>query len=106
MANGITKYSRVIAKRRNTRNRTENLLYLVLIYTHKHFNPVHIDQERLHVLTKIRKTKKGINIKESDHIVMVTEFDCKIQKEKETEKEKALYNLKNKDCQEKFKLFT
>ena len=27
-------------------------------------------------------------------------------KEKETEKEKAVYNLKNKDCQQKFKLFT
>ena len=70
----------------------------------KHFTPMHIDQERLHVLTKIRKTKKGINIKESDHNVMVTEFDCKRPKEKESEK--ALYNLKNKDCQQKFKLFT
>ena len=72
----------------------------------KHFTLMHIDKERLHVLTKLRKTKKGINIKESNHNVMVTEFDCKMQKEKETEKEKAVYNLKNKDCQEKFKLFT
>ena len=81
-------------------------LVIFSIDMNKHFSPLHIDQERLRVLTKIRKTKKGINIKESDHNVMVTEFDCKMPKEKETEKEKALYNLKKKDCQDKFKLFT
>ena len=37
---------------------------------------------------------------------MLTEFDCKMTREKEKEKEEGVYNLKNKECQQKFKLFT
>ena len=63
---------------------------------------MHIDNERKHVLTRIRKTKKGPKVKESDHNVLLSEFKCKINKKKSNDKVES-YNLKNKECQAKFK---
>ena len=69
------------------------------------FKSLLIDEERKHVLTKIRKTKKGTVVKESDHNVLITEFNTSfISNKKNTKLE--LYNIKNSDCQEKFKAYT
>ena len=109
VANGSSKCSGTITRRRNTRNRIERSVIDVVLFSadmNKHFTSMHVDEKRLHVLTKIRKTKKGINIKESDHNVILTEFDCKMHKEKEKEKENGVFNLKNTECQQKFKLLT
>ena len=109
VANGSKKCSGTITRRRCTTNRTErSVIDVVLVSTDlsKHLTSMHIDEERLHVLTRIRKTKRGIKIQESDHNVILTEFDCKLTREKEKEKEEGVYNLKNKECQQKFKLFT
>ena len=66
---------------------------------------MHIDEERKHVLIKIRKTKKGVKIKESDHNVLFAEFNCKIV-DKVDDKKEEVYNLKNKKCQTSFKQYT
>ena len=58
-----------------------------------------------HVLKSIKKTKNGTRIKESNHNVIVTEFNCEVKEVKEKEKVE-MFNLKNKDCQKQFKQYT
>ena len=57
------------------------------------------------MLTSIRRTKKGIVTKESDHNVILTTFKDKFNDSKNREKV-HVYNLKNIDCQNKFKEYT
>ena len=64
-----------------------------------------IDEDRKHVLTKIRKTKKGTVSKESDHNELVSEFNISLSGDSMKTK-LELYNIKNSECQEKFKLYT
>ena len=40
----------------------------------EHMEKIHIDDQRLHVLTKNRKTKNGIDYSESDHNIINTRF--------------------------------
>ena len=40
----------------------------------KHIEQIHIDDERVHVLTKNLKTKNGIHYSESDHHIINTKF--------------------------------
>ena len=68
----------------------------------RHFVKMHIDEDRIHVLTRIRKTKNGN--KESDHNTIISEFLCTVIPKDETKEE--VYNLKNKECQTKFKAYT
>ena len=66
---------------------------------------MHVDEERVHVLTRITKTKNGkLKVKESDHHVIVTEFNCKLTTNKKEIIE--VYNLNNKECQAAFKKYT
>ena len=70
----------------------------------KHMIKMQIDEERSHVLSRIRKTKKCVKVKESDHNVLLAEFNCKIStKEKESTE---VYNLKNTECQKEFRKYT
>ena len=66
---------------------------------------VHIDEEKKHVLCKISKTKQGTRIKESDHNTIISQFNCKVIVNNKKEKIEV-YNLKDKECQSKFKAFT
>ena len=66
---------------------------------------MHVDEERKHVLTRVRKTKQGVKVKESDYNVLLLEFRCKLM-EKEVDDKNEAYNLKNKKCQAKFKNYT
>ena len=66
---------------------------------------MHVDEERKHVLTRIRKTKTGVKVKKSDHNVLLAEFNCKLL-EKDEPKNDQVYNLKNKRCQADFKKYT
>ena len=64
-----------------------------------------IDEDRKHVLTKVVKTKKGVRKVESDHNPIITKIN--LNWSKETVKERIeLFNLKNKECQAKFKIET
>ena len=71
----------------------------------EHFKELYIDDTRKHVLTRITNTKKGVIKKESDHNVLLTVFTCKIDITEKKQKVEV-YNLKNKDCQIKFKDYT
>ena len=64
-----------------------------------------MDEQRKHVLTRISKSKKGVRVKESDHNVVIAEFECNPIDDKDNKKVEV-YNLKNKLCQAKFKKFT
>ena len=61
---------------------------------------IEIDEARKHVLNRIRKTKKGIVTKESDHNVVVTTFTNKFTIQTKEDKEEI---YKNKENQRKFK---
>ena len=70
-----------------------------------HFVSLKVDEEKVHVLKSIRKCKRGTKVKESDHNILETEFNCKIQDPVLKEKNE-FFNLKNKDCQKIFKEYT
>ena len=103
----MSKCEGVITRRRKTKQRVEeSVIDFVLVSSDmaQDMIKMEIDEERKYVLTKMTKTKKGIKIKESDHNVIITEFN---EKTKPHVKEKLeVYNLKNKDCQKRFKEFT
>ena len=61
-----------------------------------------IDEERNHVLTKTKKTKNGVERVESDHKPLVTKFKMTWNKKKKS-KRIEMFNLKNRNCQIKFK---
>ena len=64
-----------------------------------------IDEERKHVLTRVKLTKDGPVKKESEHNVLISEFLFKINKSDKNPKSEV-YNLKNLECQKKFKKYT
>ena len=107
VANGSTKCTGRITRKRVTKDRTEeSSIDLVIISTDldSQFKSLIIDEERKHVLTKIRKTKNGTVKKESDHNVLLTEFEVTIDVNNNHKVE--LYNIKNLECQQIFKKYT
>jgi hypothetical protein len=108
VANGTDRSKGVITRRRITKTRTEESMIDIVAFSHdmvKHFVAFEVDEAKKHVLTKIAKTKRGTKKKESDHNVLLTEFDCQLG-EPETNEKEEVYNLKNKECQKKFKTYT
>ena len=86
VGNGTTKCKGTITRKRTTKDRIEQSVIDMLIFSYdlkEHFTFMHIDEERRHVLTRIRKTKHGIKVKESDHNVLIGEFNCKVILNKE-----------------------
>jgi hypothetical protein len=65
-----------------------------------------VDEQRVNVLTKIIKNKKGeVTKTESDHNIVET--DLNIKWDNSIPKHKVeMYNLKNEECQKKFKKYT
>ena len=105
VANGTAKSKGAITRRKRTKTRTEESIIDIVAFSHymvKHFMAFEVDEAKKHVLTKITKTKRGTKKKESDHNVLLTEFDCQLG-ESETNEKEEVYNLKNKECQQKFK---
>ena len=108
VANGSEKCQGTITRKRITKQRIEQSVIDFVLYSHdlkEHFVAMHIDEARKHVLTMIRKTKRGFKVKESDHNVLVTEFNCKSDENEEKEKDEV-YNLSNKECKKNFKEYT
>ena len=62
---------------------------------------LNIDEEKEYALAKIVKEKKSTAVKYSDHNVMVTKLKLKLTKEHPMEEE--VFNLKDEECQRKFK---
>ena len=108
VGNGAKECKGTITRKRTTRNRIEQSVIDIVLFSNdlrKHLVSMHVDEERRHVLTRITKTKKGqLKVKESDHNVVITEFDCKMKTYKKDVVE--VYNLTNKDCQVVFKKYT
>ena len=105
VANSSARCTGAITRRRVTRNRIEESCIDVVIFSsdmNNNFVSLHIDEAKQHILTKITNSKKGTVTKESDHNVLITEFNNIQALEKEKNKVE-LYNLKNLECQAKFK---
>ena len=56
-------------------------------------------------MSKIYRTKNGVKVKESEHNTIITKFNLKIDVSKDNKKTEV-FNLKNKECQAKFKHYT
>ena len=65
VGNGSDKCVCTITRQRVTRNRVEEIMIAILLFSNdlnKHMIKMHIDEERSHVLSRIRKTKKGVRV--------------------------------------------
>ena len=108
VANGLKdKRKGVITRQRITENgREESVIDLVITSRNlaSHIEAVHVDEERLHVLTKNVKVGSVVKNTESDHNVVNTRLNitwCKTENEV-----MEIFNYKNKKAQEAFKLET
>ena len=108
VGNGSKKCRGTITRKRVTKKRTEESAIDLLLYTddlEEEFEEMKIDEEKKNVLTKVNLTKNEGKKKESDHNVLTAIFNCKFTVKEENEKEE-IYNLKNHECQIKFKEYT
>ena len=108
VANGSEKSQGTITRRRVTQGRTEESIIDIVMFSHDmnpHFKSLKVDEEKCHVLKSIRKTKRGIKVKESDHHVLETEFNYEIMNENQKQKQE-FFNLRNKACMKDFKEYT
>ena len=108
VANGTNKCKGVITRKRITKTSVEESAIDIVIISkdmEEQLEKVEIDEARKHVLTRIRKTKNGVQVKESDHNVIITTFNNKFTISSKEDKVE-IFNLKNKDNQKKFKEYT
>ena len=109
VANGLMQCEGTITRKRVTTQRTEeSVISYVLISENlrRHIESVHIDEKRHNVLTRITKTKRGYSKKESDHNLIETKLKLPWNNKEKPEPKETMFNLKNKDCQKKFKYET
>ena len=105
IGNSLDQCKGLVTRKRVTKIGTEEstIDFVILSFDLKHaIESIEIDEEREHVLTKIVKTKKGVKKTESDHNTIFTRLRLAWNK-KVKEERIELFNLKNKECQEKFK---
>ena len=108
VCNGTEKCTGAITRKRVTRKTCEQSAIDVVLISNdlkQHLESMHIDENRKYVLSKIYKAKTGVKVKESDHNTIITEFNLKLAASKD-EKKIEVYNLRNKECQAKFKEYT
>ena len=102
------KVKGVITRKRVTKNSTEeSAIDLVIVSSDmvEHIEGMHIDEEKLNVLTSVTKTEQGVVKHESDHNSLTINFNIKWnQKEKPIRLE--IFNFKDKDEQKKFRELT
>jgi exonuclease III len=104
VGNGVSICRGTITRQRVTRNRTEQSVIDVVLFSADMYDSlmsIEVDEARKYVLTKVVNTKKGPKVQESDHNPIVTEFKLQL-KPSEKEDKLELYNLKNRECQIKF----
>ena len=108
LVNASDKAKGKITRKRIAGNKAEeSIIDFVLVSSdlEEQIECFEVDEGRKHVLSRIRKTKKGNVHKESDHNVLLTTFTQTVEttnKKDNTE----IYNLKNEECQRKFKDYT
>ena len=105
VANGISgKVKGTITRKRSTKdNIEESVIDFVIVSSDMvtHIESVHIDEEKIKVLTSITHTKNGVVKKESDHNSIETKFNIKWEK-KEIPQRQEIFNFKDKEGQKKF----
>ena len=105
LGNSLEQCSGLVTRKRITINGTEESVidFVIMSDDLKHaVESIVIDEEREHVLTKLTKTKKGMVRVESDHNVIFSRLKLAWNKQVK-EKRNELFNLKNRECQERFK---
>ena len=105
VANGLVSCQGTITRKRVTTIRTEeSAISFVLVSEDmvRTIEAIVIDEKREHVLTRITKTKTGSEHKQSDHNLIETRLRISWNKES-NKKVTKIFNLKNKQCQKKFK---
>ena len=108
VGNGTNICKGTITRKRVTKNRVEQSVIDIVLFSADMLESlvnIKVDEERKYVLTKVVKNKKGVRMQESDHNPIITEFKLEINMNKKDDK-LELYNLNNKECQDKFKEFT
>ena len=109
VANGLSaKCVGLITRRRMTSMSTEeSIIDHVLISDDlvEYFDSMLIDETGQHALTKVMKTKDGIENKKSDHNTILSTFKFSWKKQK-TSNRMEMYNLKNKEHQKTFRELT
>ena len=107
VANGLVTCDGTITRKRITTTRTEESAISFVLTSEDMVNSivsVKIDESREHVLTRLTKTKTGHEKVESDHNVIETTISLPWNKKpKQNNDNINQFNLKNKDCQKKFK---
>ena len=102
----IRKVSVTMTIKRNTKdNIEESVIDLVIVSSDviNHVESVHIDEDRIKVLTNITHTKNGLVKKESDHNCIKTKFNIKWEK-KEKPQRLEIFNFKDKEGKNKLQL--
>ena len=109
VANGIIgKVKGTITRKQTTKNSIEESVIDLVIVSKDMVNSiesVHIDEEKLKVLTSITHTKKGVVKQESDHNYIETKFNIKWTK-KEKPQRLEIFNFKDKNGLKRFKEIT
>ena len=80
VVNGTAKSEGLITRKRETEDGIEeSVIDFVIVSADlvENINKLKVDEERLHVLTRITKTKKKTVIKESDHNSLITDMNLK-----------------------------
>ena len=106
ISSGLFTRYRKVKKSRNVHNIEKSIIDLVLT-SNKLFNQVtkmEVFENRENVLHRIIKTRNGIHRIESDHNNILTHLKINVPHPKQERTE--FYNLKNKECQMKFKNIT
>ena len=110
VANGLPQCEGVITREMNTADgrheRSAINVVLVCMDLVDKVEHMKIDEDRFNVLTKITKNKKGEEKKnESDHNIVETDLNIEWNNSEPRQKV-DMYNLKNEECQKRFKEYT
>ena len=105
LGNNMEVCKGLVTRKRITKKSVEESIIDFVILSEdlkKEVESIIIDDERNHVLTRISKTKKGVDKVESDHNVIFTRLKMKWDR-KVSSQRNELFNLKNIECQKAFK---
>ena len=109
VANGLSAVcvGNITRRRVTIKSTEESVIDHMIISTDlvKELESVLIDEEGKHALTKIVKTKGGTKSRKSDHNTIISKFNICWNKKAKSERVE-IYNLKNKEGQNKFKELT
>ena len=103
VANNLSFCQGVITRFRKLENRTERAILDFLVMNEKlrpFLSKMIIDEDRDFCLSNFSQFKKNKRIIETDHNLMIADFDISVPKRKPERVE--LFNLRNKKCQEMF----